>query len=198
MSTLAEALVDLTRRLGKTPDKNEMINAINNALYDIGGATQIDETLNVVDDQTEYDLPTDVYNVVKIEVQNSAADNDSYHEITRWHEASGKIYFPEELEYTEGNAVRLYYNAVPSTVDDDTDTISDDIPLPLLAAVAAYHYHWSRYLDRSNISAKDEMVLQKALNDRQIAESRWRVHRLDREYDVDLDQSINYVPKESK
>lgn len=196
MATLADAIRDLHRRLGKTPDAEDMIDAINNALYDIGGNTQIDETLDVVDDQTEYDLPSGVYNVVKIEVANSAAHNDNYHEIERWHEANGKLYFPEELKYTAGNTIRIYYNAVPDAVEDNTDTIANDIPLPLLTAVAAYHYHWRKYQDRANLTVKDEAIMQKAMNDRQMAEARWRVHRLSREDDRAYDQSVEYVKKE--
>ena len=196
MSTLAEALRDLRRRLGKTPDDTEMIDAVNNALYDIGGSTQVDETLDVVDDQTTYDLPTDVYNVVKIEVQNDGVSNDNYHSIDKWHEANGKLYFPEELKYTAGNTIRLYYNAVPDVVDDTTDTISDDIPLPLITAIAAYHYHWNKYLDRANLTVKDQNILSKAQYDRQVAEARWRVHRLSREDDREFDQSVEFVKKE--
>jgi len=196
MSTLATALRDLRRRLGKTPDQTEMIDAINNALYDIGGSTSVDTTLVAVDDQLEYSLASGTYNVVKIEIENDVVDNYDYHTIEYWHEADGKIYLPEALKYTAGNTIRIYYNPVPTVVSEETDTISDDIPLPLLTATAAYHYQWNKYQDRANLTVKDNNILQKAEKDMQLAQIRWRVHRLSRENDRNYDQSLDKTKKD--
>ena len=181
MSTLQTVLVALERRIPGSADREDMIDAINIALSEIGHITQVDTSSTVANDTTEYALPTGVYNVVRVEVANSSSADYDYTKVFNWHEVNGYLYFTDELGFSSGNTIRIYYNAPHDDVTDDTDTISNDIPIPLLVAEARYQYEHIQFMDQANLGVKDETILQRLDNDRLIARQRFGVNRINRD-----------------
>jgi hypothetical protein len=181
MATLQTVLVALERRIPGAADREDMVDAINIALSEVGHVTLVDETLTVVDDQTEYDLPSGVANVVRVQIANSSTTDYDYATIFTWREINGKLYLPDELGFSAGNKIRIYYNNTHDSVEDDTDTISDDIPIPMLVKMARYEYEFIQYQDQSNMGAKDEAVLERLLIEKMTAQQNYRINRIPRD-----------------
>jgi hypothetical protein len=178
MTTLVNAIASLERRIPGKADHIDMLNAINVALNEIGFVTQVDETLTVVADQTEYALPTGVGNVVRVEIANSTSGDYDYTRVYTWKEINGYLYFPSNLGFSTGNKIRIYYNGIHADVEEDTDTIEEGIPIPLLMAEAHYWYEKLQYMEQSNMGAKEETILQRLDSERLAAWQRYRVRRL--------------------
>lgn len=118
--------------------------SINKALQSIGDILDRDTSLVTVEDQSDYTLPSGVYNVKRVEI---ALDSDAPYrwQIQRnWREIEGKIVFdPGHEPLADDYTIRLTYMAPHSAIDDDTDTISDYIHKELLVWAAALHaYEW--------------------------------------------------------
>ena len=181
MATLNTILVALDRRIPGAAERIDMVDAINIALSEIGYVTKVDETLAVVDNQTEYTLPSGVTDVVRVQIADSSTADYDYTTCFNWREVDGSLYFPSELGYDAGNTIRIYYNDIHDDVADDTDTVDDDIPIPLLVAIAAYRYEFIKYQDHSNISVKDESILTLLQNEMYASAGRYRVNRMHRD-----------------
>lgn len=181
MSTLQSVIAWMERRIPGGVDQDAIIDAINLALSDIGFVTQVDETLTVVDDQTEYTLPSGVSNVVRVQVASSASADYDYQTLYNWREIGGKLYLPDEMAHTAGRKIRVYYNAPHDEVDANTDTISDAIPMSLLTTVAAYFYEYIQFYEQANMGAKDTTILDRLLSDKLLAQQRYRVARMHRD-----------------
>jgi hypothetical protein len=180
MTTLSTILTGLDRRIPGSADRITMVDAINIALGDLGKVTKVDETLVVVDNQKTYSLPSGVTNVVRVKIatDSSEAEFDINYD---WTEIDGSLYFNYELGYDAGNKIVIYYNDVPDEVVDDTDTISDDIPLALIVAEARYWYEQINFMDQSNLSAKDEAILEQLSSERNMARQTYRVRRMSKD-----------------
>lgn len=181
MTTLADIKTALERRIGQTVDATNEVSAINIALEEIGNVTKVDETLTVVNDQTEYSLPSGVSNVVRVQIANSSSADYDYTTIFTWRETNGKLYLPDELGFDAGNKIRIYYNDTHDAVSNDADTIDDDIPIPLLIAIARYWYEVIEYQEHRNISTKDNAILDMLRTDMYTAISKYRVNRMYRD-----------------
>jgi len=181
MATLSTVISGLTRRLWSRANKTDMVSAINIALETLGNITQVDETTTVVNDQTEYSLPTDVSNVVRVQVATDSTADYDYETVFNWREINGKLYFDDELDYTAGRKVRIYYNANHSSVSGDTDTISDDIPIPLITASAAYYYYLRAYADGGTQNKQLANLLEEARRSKMEAELKYRINRIYRD-----------------
>jgi len=135
--------------------KEAIIQAINAALTQMGEYTDIDETLTVTDNATEYTLPAGVSNVKRIETYKSASAPYGFNPVWTWHEKGGKIYLPYELTQTVGNKIRVWYNKFHAEVDTDEDTILDIYNLKRLAWTAAYMFELSRLEYSGNYNPKE-------------------------------------------
>jgi hypothetical protein len=181
MTTLIDVIRGLDRRIPGNADRIDMVDAINIGLSELGYVTQMDTTLTVVDNQTEYTLPSGVYNVVRVQIATSNTDDYGYVTVYNWREVNGAIHFTDELPHTAGYTIRLYYNALHDEVEDDTDTVSDDIPLPLLIAEARYWFEQITYMDMANLGAKEESTLERLSTERLMARQRYKVNRIPRD-----------------
>lgn len=181
MATLQTVLVALERRIPGAADHIDMVDAINVALSEVGHVTQVDETLTVSDNTTEYSLPSGVSNVVRVQVKNSASADYDYTTVYNWREVNGYLYLPDELSFDEGRTIRLYYNDTHDSVEDETDTISDDVPIPLLTAIAAYRYEYAQFYSEQNLGVKDQGILDRLQADMYAAQQRYRVNRMYRD-----------------
>ena len=177
MATLSTMLANLDRRIPGVADRITMIDAINIALSEIGKVTKLDETLDVVDNQLTYTLPSGVRNVVRVQVAADSSE-DEFKTLYNWKEIGGKLYFPGELGYDAGVKIRVFYNDAHDSVSADTDTIDDSIPESLLCAIAAYRYTLLDYQSQQNIGIKDKDILQMMLSEMQAAKATYRVQRL--------------------
>jgi hypothetical protein len=162
-------------------NREDLIMAIQFALSDIGKITKVDESLTVVTNQTEYDLPSGVENVVRVEVAASDSADYDYRTLFHWRVINGKIYFPDSIAIGSGNKIRIYYNDIHDALSNDIDTISDEIPMPLLGAVAAYNYAWQQFANQSNSNSKEDALLSRFMNDKAEAERKYRVKRIPRD-----------------
>lgn len=118
--------------------KDALINAINQAQRAIGAIPQQNTALTTVDQQLEYTLPAGVYNVLRVEIAINTTAPIHYTTHYNWSEAEGKLVFDPGCEPDgDGYTIRVTYAPTPTEYDDDTDTISDLIPLELLVKTAA-------------------------------------------------------------
>jgi hypothetical protein len=139
--------------------KEALIQAINSALLYMGDYTDINETLTVTDNTTEYTLPSGVSNVKRIETYTSASAPYGFNPVWTWHEKGGKIYLPYELTQTVGNKIRVWYNKFHAEVDSDEDTILDIYNRKRLAWTAAYLFMLNRMEYSGNYDQKEEGLL---------------------------------------
>ena len=181
MATLQSVLVALDRRIPGAADREVMVEAINIALSEVGHITQVDETLTVTDNATEYTLPSGVYNVARVQVANSSTADYDYTTIFNWRETGGKLYLPDELNFSAGNKIRIYYNAPHDSVEDDADTISDDIPIPMLVKMAQYEYEFIMYQDEANMRSKDDAILERLMIEKINVRSNYKINRMPRD-----------------
>lgn len=142
--------------------REDIAQAINQALRQIGNVTKINDTLSFVEDQQEYTLPTGVSNVTRIAVANDADDPVEYYRTYSWHEYDGKLYIHEPVNYATGHTIRLYYDAPPTQVNADADVISDLIDRNRLYWTAAYHFLRNRFAIEGNQDSRINMLMQEA------------------------------------
>jgi len=181
MATLTTILTQLDRRIPGKADRIEMVDAINVALQEIGKVTKIDATLTVTNDATTYSLPSGVRNVVRVEVARGTSSDTTYDKVGNWREVEGTIYLAKELPYTTGNTIRIYYNDTHDSVSDDTDTISDDVPIALICAIAAYRYEYTKFYNQANMGLKDQTILETLRAEMMLAKSAYRVKKMARD-----------------
>lgn len=124
---------------------------INEALENMPGLPDVDESLTVVADQEKYALPSGVYDVYEIAVENSLSVNGVnpvyYIDHKHWRELDGYIYFDPGFypdSFTDaGGTIRLWCYTKPAELDADDDAISDYYAtewLVMEAAVAALEW----------------------------------------------------------
>lgn len=120
--------------------RQDLVNAINAALADMGNITQHDDTTVVTADTEEYDLPAGVANVVQVQVSASATEPFNWKTYYQWIENNGQLIFmPDAEPTTEDMLIRIYYNQPHADVSLDADEISVDIqPVRLYWAAAAH------------------------------------------------------------
>lgn len=179
---LAGAVAEGVRYLLSPASKEELIQAVNAALEHIGPVTQVDDSsLVVVDNQTEYTLPSGVANVMRVEVASGSSADYDYERVFNWYEINGKLYFDNELGYTAGHKIRLFYNDEHDSVSSDSDTISEAIPLSLITATASYYYQRHLFSVIGNQDAKEQVLLQMVREEMLLAENRLRITRMPRD-----------------
>ena len=120
--------------------RDELIEAINAARQTIGSVPAEDESLVTVADQMDYDLPSGVYNVLRVEEAQSTSSPYLYVPHSHWEEIGGKISFDEDTQpKTTDYKIRLTYSVAPTDLTTDAGTISDYVHIDLLKWVAAVH-----------------------------------------------------------
>lgn len=142
--------------------REDIVQAINQALRQIGAVTSINDTLDVIENTQEYTLPAGVSNVVRISIANRVDDPVEYHRTYHWREFGGKLYIDTPIQQPAGNTIRLYYNTPPAQVNADADVISDLIDVNRLTWTAAYHFFRNRIAIEGNIDPRVNMLLDEA------------------------------------
>ena len=142
--------------------REDIVQAVNQALRQIGAVTKINDTLSFVEDTQEYTLPAGVSNVTRISVANDANDPVEYYRAYSWHEYDGKLHIHEAVNYAIGHTIRLYYDAPPTQVNADADVISDLIDRNRLYWTAAYHFFRNRLAIEGNQDQRVNMLMQEA------------------------------------
>jgi hypothetical protein len=143
-------------------NRGDLLQAVNQALIEVGRLTQHNDTLVVLADTEEYTLPAGVYNVVDVEEAANAATPYSWERNHYWKENAGKLIFaPGKEPDGTGNLIRVWYNAAHAAVSADADTISDAINPMRLAAASAYYaaYNRARVVEQDDPVLKDVLQL---------------------------------------
>lgn len=110
-------------------------NAVNQAMRnEIGKVMMIDETTTVVAEQIEYDLPTGVTDIRRIETGDST-DGWTIHR--GWREEGAHLQFINDIP-TEGS-IKIHYAAVPAELTALTDAINTGIDRQYLVAAATFY-----------------------------------------------------------
>lgn len=143
-------------------NREALTQAINQALFDMGEYTALDDTLTVVANQQEYTLPAGVSNVKRISIANYADDPVEYHRAYHWQEIAGKIYISETIMQPTGNIIRLHYLKRHPEVNADTDIIQGGIDTTWLAWAATYYFLRTRLQYSGNTDEREQMLLQEA------------------------------------
>jgi hypothetical protein len=115
----------------------ELVRAVNVALQQLGPLVDDDETLTAVTDQEEYDLPTGVSRVLRVEVATSLTAPYNYQENQYWKEIEGHLRFKPALT-TTSMKIRLYYEYDHPRVEADADSILGNLETSLVAYKAAF------------------------------------------------------------
>lgn len=145
-------------------NREALVQAINQALFDIGEYTAIDDTLTVVNETSEYTLPTGVSRVKRIAIANRVDDPIEYHRAYHWHEIGGVLYIDDEILQPEGNTIRLYYNKRHDEVNADDDAIQNNVDTTWLAWAATYYFLRTRLQYSGNSDERESMLLGEAQN----------------------------------
>jgi len=139
--------------------RDALVHAINFALTYMGEYTDIDESLTVLSNATEYTLPSGVSNVVSIEVYTNASTPYGFNPCMTWREVHGQIQIPAVLNQSVGNKIRLFYNKFHDPVQNDTDEINSAYNLKRLAWTGAWAYMVNRENYTGNVDNKETMLL---------------------------------------
>lgn len=122
--------------------KEMLIQFINQALQDMGDVPAIDTSLTTTINTARYALPSGVYNIKRVEIEENVSSAYPYIRWLNWQEINGYLEF--DLQYPEaGRKIRLTYEAKHATVNSDASIISNYVDLRLLVWSAAVHaWRW--------------------------------------------------------
>lgn len=144
-------------------NRGRLVQTINQALLEMGGYPTYDETLTVVNDTTEYTLPSGVRDVRRVEIITSSSAPNEFKRLYNWIENNGKLVIPKEIDETAGRTIRLYYMAYHDEVNDDTDTIRDEYNRYRLSWTATAMYLMNRVQYSGNQDERESFLLQNAM-----------------------------------
>lgn len=123
--------------------RHQLRQAINQAMQEIGPLPTRNVALATVANQLEYTLPTSVYNILRVEVQESTTTDSDFYPNYHWEEmhTEGKIKFDPGYAPSEtGMVIRLTYQTKQYTeLTGDTSAISDHILVEQVVWPAAVH-----------------------------------------------------------
>lgn len=145
-------------------NREALVQAINQALFDIGEYTAVDDTLIVVENGREYALPAGVSNVKRIVIGNSTSAPIDYHSVYQWREVGGKLYIDGAVSQENGNTIRVQYVKRHAEVNLDADVISGGIDTTYLAWTATYYFLRTRLQYSGNTDERENQLLAEAQN----------------------------------
>lgn len=145
--------------------RHQLRQAINMALQEIGPLPTRNTALVTVKDQLEYTLPAGIYNILRVEVQESTDTDSDYYPNYHWDEmaSEGKLKFDPGYAPSEtGMVIRLTYKLRQYTeLTTDIATIPDHIEVARVIWSAAVHaLRW-----RSGQTHSDEPWITSKLNE---------------------------------
>jgi len=162
-------------------NRETLVQAVNAALLAMGQYDTVDETLTVIDNTTIYDLPSGVNNIKRVEVYANSTDPQEYYKLYKWIEKDGKLIFPEEIEITAGQTIRLYYPKYHSEVNEDTDTIRSEYNRQRVAWEATAMFMLNRMQYAGNADERETFLLTNAIGKAELMGRRFPVKRMVRD-----------------
>ena len=115
-----------------------LMQAVNQALQEIGEIPTNNDTVTTVAGQQEYTLPAGVARVCRLEIANASAAPYDFTIHMHWKERNGKLYITPGWEMAEtGRVMRLWYNAAHAELTADADVVNGALPLELVRWKAA-------------------------------------------------------------
>jgi hypothetical protein len=151
--------------------REDLRQAINLALADMGRVLKIDSSLVGVASQLAYDLPAGVTDPIRVMVD----DVPNYHWNTAW--GDGHLVFDSGKEPVAGGMISIWYMADHTVLTADADVITG-IPLERLkaeAAVIAYNAYLERLGSANNAQALRQKDFEAKL---QQARARYPLHTI--------------------
>lgn len=142
--------------------REDIVQAINMALRQIGAVTSLDATLAVINDTQQYTLPAGVSNVTRIAISDDITDPLDYHRVWNWREFGGTLYIDTPILQPAGRTIRLFYDTAPAQLNADADVVNSLIDLNRLTWTAAYHFFRNRLAIEGNQDARVNMLLDEA------------------------------------
>ena len=149
--------------------------AVNYALREAGGEDLQDTSLTSVTDQMTYDLPTGVFNVLRVEIATSTSSPYGYKPLNHWREINDDIAFDEGFQLkSAGYTIRLTYRIPFTELTADSSALPDLVDMNwVIWAGVAYCLRWKMGLtDGDNASAR--MFLKESLEN---AEKMKRIYK---------------------
>lgn len=119
--------------------REAMLQAINEALQELGPFLATDATLTTTANTESYDLPAGVRDVLRVEIATSTTSPYQYYTHRWWREYNDDLYLDQNYLPIASRKIRVWYAAAHAEVSADTDTISNDIHPDLLRWTAAVH-----------------------------------------------------------
>ena len=123
--------------------RHQLRQAINQAIQEIGPLPARNTTLTTVAEQHEYTLPAGVYNLLRVELQESTSTDAEWIPNYHWEElaSEGKLKFDRGFAPCEtGISIRLTYQTLQHTeLTTDIATIPDYILIERVVWPAAVH-----------------------------------------------------------
>lgn len=159
---VSDAIVPGVYYSATNANREHLVQAINQALLQMGPYTEIYEELQVGPNQNEYDLPSHVRNLRRIMVSHGSGNNINYTTNLTWQEINGKLIFLSPETSTGGDKIRIYYNTDHSEVNADDDLINDNYDRQRLAWTATYMYLLNRMQYSGNEDERETILLQNA------------------------------------
>lgn len=121
---------------------DQIVSAIQRAL-DSTWVTGIDSTLEGDGETLEFTLPTGVYDVKRVELQDTAISNSERNNSTHWRETStGKLRFDYGYAPRDGYTIHVYYRDQHAELTDYSVVISNEINVEWLKWAAAQELLW--------------------------------------------------------
>lgn len=121
---------------------DQIVSAIQRAL-DSTWVTGIDSTLEGDGETLEFTLPTGVYDVKRVEFEDTAQANTGRRNSTHWRETStGKLRFDYGYAPIDGYTIHVYYRDQHAELTDYSVVISNEINVEWLKWAAAQELLW--------------------------------------------------------
>jgi hypothetical protein len=143
--------------------REQMVQALNQALQILGPFDAINETLTTLDDQEIYALPAGVNSVKQVWIAINLVEPWNWAAaFPFWQESGNSLYLDEGHQPAPGYRMRLIYEANHTSVYADADSVTDDVHPQRLAWEAAYYAALLRGARTENAEAATKELAQVA------------------------------------
>ena len=177
--------------------------AVNYALAEVDGEDLYNTATTSVADQANYDLPSGVYNVMRVELAASTSAPYYYRELNHWREINDDIFFEPGYEIgVTGYTIRLTYRVPFAELTADSSTLPDLVDMKWLKWTAvAYCLRWK--LGLTDGDERVQTFLQEALvnAEKMAAKYRPKMRQIPRQHEharwggsvLDIDSDVDKV-----
>mgnify|MGYP005847055227 FL=1 len=162
--------------------REDIIEAVNASLFEIGDVTLRDESLLTVAGQNEYTVPAGIRNIKRVQVKlNDDIWSDAI-ENWDWLEWENKLVFSDYYTFTQSNyPIRIWYNDRHPRVSNDNDRISDNVQLEVIGWETIRHVFMRIANIATNTSADVKEFLVYVSQQAEIAKRKYPVRAMARD-----------------